>query len=119
MRARPRSGDADGDLPGGANRLARQDSYFLSDPSPSFPFKGANSIKIGKGGRPVQAPVSADLYAAIAEHLGRAGEPLAARRGYQMAWRRAVQAAGGRAAGSHGLRRLSTREFYRLRYREA
>jgi len=60
--------------------------------------------------------VSASLYAAITEHLGRSGEPLAARRGYQMAWRRAVQAAGGRAAGSHGLRRLSTREFYSLQY---
>ncbi len=79
--------------------------------------KEGNRVEIiGKGGRPVQAPVSADLYTAIAEHLGKAGEPLAARRGYQMAWRRAVQAAGGRAVGSHGLRRLSTRVFYRLRY---
>jgi hypothetical protein len=79
--------------------------------------KEGNRVEIiGKGGRPVQAPVSADLYTAIAEHLGKAGEPLAARRGYQMAWRRAVQAVGGRAGGSHGLRRLSTRKFYRLRY---
>jgi len=78
--------------------------------------EGTSIELIGKGGRLVQAPVSADLYAAIALYLGKAGDPLAARRGYQLAWRRAVQAAGGRAAGSHGLRRLSTREFYRLRY---
>lgn len=79
--------------------------------------KEGNTIEvIGKGGRRVLAPVSADLHAAIAAHLESAGEILVEQRRYQAAWRRAVRAAGGRAAGTHGLRRLSTREFFRAEY---
>lgn len=75
--------------------------------------KGDHRIEcIGKGGRPLLAAVPTDLHAAVAEHLKRAGEPLADRDGYRMAWRRAVQVAGGRATGTHGLRRRAAREAY-------
>lgn len=79
--------------------------------------KGANLLAaIGKGGQTTLAQVSADLYAAVAGHLDKAGEPLADLRGYQAAWRRAVEAAQGRVTGTHGLRRLSTQQFYRSEY---
>ena len=71
---------------------------------------------IGKGGRRLLVPVSADLYTAIATHLRATGEIQIDRRAYHSAWRRAVLAAGGRATGTHGLRRLSTQEFYRAEY---
>jgi len=75
--------------------------------------KRANFIQcIGKGGRPVLAPVPPDLYAAVSEYLHRTGEPLADRDGYRMAWRRAVQAGRGKATGTHGLRRQAARRFY-------
>jgi len=75
--------------------------------------KGADLIEvIGKGGRPVLAPVPPDLYRAVAELLERTGVPLANRDGYRMAWRRAVQAARGKATGTHGLRRRAARGFY-------
>jgi len=71
---------------------------------------------VGKGGRRILVPVSADLYAAIAAHMELAGDIHIEKRAYQTAWRRAVIGAGGRATGTHGLRRLSTREFYRAEY---
>jgi integrase len=79
--------------------------------------KGGNLIEvIGKGGRTVLAPVSPELYEALAKHLENSGEPLADRDGYRMAWRRAIQTARGKATGTHGLRRRAAREFYSEAY---
>lgn len=79
--------------------------------------KGENSLElIGKGGQAILRRVSPDLYAAVAEHLVNAAEPLADLRGYHAAWRRAVGAAEGRVTGTHGLRRLSTQQFYHEEY---
>ncbi len=92
-------------------------SVSVTDRIMTGSLKGANGLEvIGKGGQAHIAQVSADLYAAVAEHLENAGEPLADRRGYQAAWRRAVEAAEGRVTGTHGLRRLSTQDFYRDEY---
>jgi len=71
---------------------------------------------IGKGGQSREAQVSPDLYAAIAEHLATAGEPLADLRGYQAAWRRAIEAVHGQVTGTHGLRRLSSQQYYAKTY---
>jgi len=79
--------------------------------------KGDHRIEcIGKGGRPLLAAVPPDLYAAVIEHLKRAGEPLADRDGYRMAWRRAVKVARGKATGTHGLRRRAACNVYSETY---
>lgn len=79
--------------------------------------KHGNRIALtAKGGRCLQAVISADLHAAIRQYLSENPGPLADRDGYRTAWRRATLAAGGRVTGTHGLRRRSAQDFYRDEY---
>ncbi len=71
---------------------------------------------VGKGGKFLQAVISADLHAQLLQHLIQWPGVLADRDGYRIAWRRAVQAAGGRVTGTHGLRRRSTQDYFREEY---